>query len=70
MGEMLSPQYFDPELYFDPHVPVPLPTGACPATLQGLTAAPSGASDAGDSGWVAGLENGYWERVGVKVLTG
>ncbi len=65
-GEMLSSQYFDPELYFLPHISVPLPSRACTTTVQGL-AAPSG-GDEEESPWIVGLENGYWDRVGVKVL--
>ena len=65
-GEMLSSKYFDPQLYYNPRVPVPLPSGACPTTLQGLAAPAGGAEE--ESPWIAGLDNGYWDRVGVKVL--
>jgi phospholipase C len=64
LGELLSSQYFDPNLYFSPDVAIPKPSDGC-ATTQSLRtfAAPAGEP----SPWEEGIANGYWERVGVTV---
>jgi phospholipase C len=61
-GELLSAEYFDPELYFDPDIAVPAPSAGCSGaeTLGAL-----GAASTEPSPWEAGLESGYWERIGL-----
>jgi phospholipase C len=66
-GELLSSEYFDPNLYFNPDLTIADPSLACggPEALQ-----VQGMDMQEESPWEAGLENGYWERVGVKVPVG
>jgi phospholipase C len=66
-GEMLSSEYFDPDLYFDPNLAIPEPSAAC-GSAEELRA--FGATTAEPSPWLEGIENGYWERVGVKIPAG
>jgi hypothetical protein len=64
-GELLSAEYLDPELYFDPDVAVPDPSAGCgeAETLSALAAASEEPSP-----WEAGLADGYWERAGVRTV--
>jgi phospholipase C len=64
-GELLSAEYFDPELTFDVDLAIPDPTAGC-AVAPGLRS--SGVSAGEPSPWEAGLENGYWEAVGLRNL--
>jgi len=61
-GELLSAEYFDPDLYFNADVPIPEPSHAC-----STTAGAGGGAAVEDSPWERGIENGYWERVGLRV---
>jgi phospholipase C len=66
-GELLSAEYFDPDLYFNPHLVIPDPSPGCggPSELR-VTGAPAEEP----SPWEAGIENGYWERMGWQVPVG
>jgi phospholipase C len=64
-GELLSAEYLDPELYFDPDLAVPDPSAGCGGTETLSTLA--AASDE-PSPWEAGLADGYWERAGVRTV--
>jgi phospholipase C len=63
LGELLSAEYDDPALYFDPDLAIPDPSPGC--------GGPSGLSlravEAEPSPWEEGLESGFWERAGVKL---
>jgi phospholipase C len=73
-GELLSAEYFDPTLYFPDNLTLPAPSAGCAAPAAGpestLQQRVADTSPDEDSPWVAGIENGYWDRVGVKVPVG
>jgi phospholipase C len=63
-GELLSAEYFDPDLYFDLGLHIDEPTPGCGTTeLRTFGSVAAGEP----SPWEAGFENGYWERVGLPV---
>jgi phospholipase C len=66
-GELLSSQYFDPDPYFDLDLPIAKPTDGCVAAADtGLRSAAERRAE--PSPWEVGLENGYWEAVGLRHL--
>ena len=76
-GELLSAEYFDPVLYFDPDLFIAEPSAGCGALndrlrTAGAAAEPASAESAPVelSPWEAGLESGYWERVGLPLPAG
>jgi phospholipase C len=66
-GKLLSAQYFNPELTFDPDLSVPPPSPGCGSQGPQALAAPAAGEP---SPWETGIENGYWERAGVAVPVG
>jgi phospholipase C len=69
-GELLSAEYLDPNLYFDPDLHIPDPTAGCgPEELAAATmAATMAATTLEPSPWEEGLASGYWERSGLTSL--
>ena len=63
-GELISSQYFDPEVYFN--LDMSLDDASRALRHSGRGARQALAPEV--SAWEAGLENGYWESVGVKPL--
>lgn len=61
-GELLSAEYFDPTLDFDPDLAIPEPSPGCG---EGATTLAAGAEE--PSPWEEGLAAGYWDRAGVDV---
>jgi len=76
LGELLSAEYFDPELFFDPDLDIPAPSPGCggpggllTATAEaGTTASAEVDATAGaelePSPWEEGLDSGFWEHSG------
>ena len=62
-GELISSQYFDPEVYFNLDMSLDDASAPC-----GTPVAARAALAPEVSAWKAGLDNGYWESVGVKPL--
>ncbi|HEY3141807.1 MAG TPA: alkaline phosphatase family protein [Acidimicrobiales bacterium] len=58
-GALLSAEYFDPNLYFDLNLDIPLPSAGCGTALAAMATA------AEPSPWEEGVASGYWEGAGV-----
>ena len=59
-GELISSEYFDPNLMFSADLPIPEPSPTCETTVARAAASTE------PSPWEDGLESGYWERVGLR----